>query len=75
MRTAPWIKYNLLDWILGAALTVPAAWIATKTNLALLTTEAFIGRAIHVDTILGRITLHGKSRSAQEKANDTNEIK
>jgi hypothetical protein len=37
--------------------------------------EGFIGRAIHVDTVLGRINLHGKVRSVQEKANDTNEIK
>jgi len=73
--TAPWIKYRLLDLILGAALAAPAAWIATKTKLALLTTEAFIGRAIHVDAVLGQITLHGKARSVQEKANDTNEIK
>ena len=73
--TAPWTRYRLLDLILGAALDAPAAWIATETKLALLTTEAFIGRAIHVDTVLGRITLHGKARSAQEKANDTSEIK
>jgi hypothetical protein len=31
------------------------------------------GTAIYVDTVLGRITLHGKARSVQEKANDTNE--
>ena len=61
--------------ILVAALAAPAVWIATKTKLALLTTEGFAGRAIHVDTVLGRITLHGKVRSVQEKANDTSEIK
>ena len=44
-----------------------------ETKLDFLITEGFIGRAIHVDTVLGRIT--GKARSALEKANDTNEIK
>ena len=66
MRTAPWIKYSLLDVILGAALAAPA----TMTR-ALLTTEGFIGTAIHGDTVLGRITLHAKARSVQEKAHDT----
>ena len=28
-----------------------------------------------MDNVLGRITLHGKVRSVQEKTNDTNEIK
>jgi hypothetical protein len=43
-----------------------------ETKLDFLITEGFIGRAIHVDTVLGRI---GKARSALEKVNDTNEIK
>jgi hypothetical protein len=38
-------------------------------------TEGFIKRSIHVDNVLGRITLHGKARSVQENTNDTNEIK
>ena len=58
----------------GVALAAPAgaatpdAWITTKTKLALLTTEGVSGTAIHVDTVLGRVTLHGKVRSAEEKA-------
>jgi hyperosmotically inducible protein len=46
----------------------PDAWITTKTKLSLLTTEGVKGTAIHVDTILGKVTLHGKVRTAEEKA-------
>jgi len=50
----------------GAA-TTPDTWITTKTKLALLTTEGVSGTAIKVDTVLGRVTLHGKVGSAEEK--------
>ncbi len=64
----------MLALVLGAALAAPAgatttdAWITTKTKLSLLTTEGVSGMAIHVDTVLGRVTLQGKVRSAAEKA-------
>jgi hypothetical protein len=62
--------------IVASALAAPAVRESRqRPKLALLTMEGFIGRAIHVDTVLGRINLHGKVRSVQEKANDTNEIK
>ncbi|MDP2665711.1 MAG: hypothetical protein Q8P23_03720 [bacterium] len=51
------------------------AWNTLETKLDFLITEDFIGTAIHMDTVLGRITLHGKARSVQEKANHTKEIK
>ncbi|PYM52903.1 MAG: hypothetical protein DMD77_28395, partial [Candidatus Rokuibacteriota bacterium] len=38
-------------------------------KLALLTTEGVRGTAVNVDTVLGKVTLHGKVRSAEEKAN------
>ena len=47
----------------------PDAWITTKTKLALLTTEGVSRTAIHVDSIFGKVILHGKVRSAEEKAN------
>jgi osmotically-inducible protein OsmY len=74
MNGPSWIKYSVLAVVLGAALAAPVgaatpdAWITTKTKLALLTTEGVNGTAIHVDTVLGRVTLHGKVRSAEEKA-------
>jgi osmotically-inducible protein OsmY len=74
MNGTSWIKYSVLAVVLGAALAAPVeaatpdAWITTKTKLALLTTEGVSGTAIHVDTVLGRVTLHGKVRSAEEKA-------
>jgi osmotically-inducible protein OsmY len=69
------IKCSVLAVVVTLALAAPVgaatpdAWITTKTKLALLTTEGVSGTAIHVDSILGKVTLHGKVRSAEEKAN------
>lgn len=43
------------------------AWITTKVKMALLTTEGVSSTAINVDTIDGRVTLHGTVGSAAEK--------
>jgi hyperosmotically inducible periplasmic protein len=73
MNGTYWIKLSMLAVVLAVALAAPAgaavpdAWITTKTKLALLTTEGVSGTAIHVDTVLGKVTLHGKVRSAEEK--------
>jgi hyperosmotically inducible protein len=73
MYRTSWIQSSLLAVVLGAALTAPAwaatpdAWITTKTKLALLTTEGVSGTAIKVDTVAGRVTLHGKVHSTEEK--------
>jgi len=67
------IKYSVLAVVMVVALAAPVgaatpdAWITTKTKLSLLTTEGVSGTAIHVDTILGKVTLHGKVRTAEEK--------
>jgi hyperosmotically inducible periplasmic protein len=74
MRTKFWIKNSVLAVVVSVALATPVgaatpdAWITTKTKLSLLTTEGVSGTAIHVDTVLGKVTLHGKVRSAEEKA-------
>jgi osmotically-inducible protein OsmY len=58
--------------LLGAAWTAaaapPDAWITTKTKLALLTGEKVHATSVNVDTTDGQVTLHGKVRSAAEKA-------
>ncbi len=69
-----WVKRSVLAVVVAVALAAPAgaatpdAWITTKIKLSLLTTEGVSGTAIHVDTILGKVTLHGKVPSADEKA-------
>lgn len=69
-----WIPSSVLALLLGVVLTVsagatmPDAWITTKTKLALLTTAGVSGMGINVDTVLGRVTLHGTVRSAEEQA-------
>jgi hyperosmotically inducible protein len=73
MNGTYWVKHGVLAVVVAVALAAPVgaatpdAWITTKTKLSLLTTEGVSGTAIHVDTILGKVTLHGKVRSAEEK--------
>jgi len=50
------------------AASVPDAWITTKIKLALMTTEGISSNDVNVDTIDGRVTLHGTVGSEQEKA-------
>jgi len=51
----------------GAA-TPPDAWITTKAKLALLTSDNVSATSVNVDTTDGQVALHGKVRSAAEKA-------
>ena len=73
MNGTYWVKHSVLAMVVAVALAAPAqaatpdAWITTKTKLVLLTTEGVSGTAINVDTILGKVTLHGKVRTAEEK--------
>lgn len=50
------------------AASTPDAWITTKIKLALLTTQGISSNDVSVDTIDGRVTLHGTVSSEQEKA-------
>src|SRR5262245_24380490 len=43
------------------------AWITTRAKMALLATEGLRGGTINVDTVNGRVTLHGRVRTADEK--------
>lgn len=58
-----------------AVATQPDAWITTKSKLALLTTEGVSGMAVSVDTLNQHVTLHGKVRSAGEKAKAESTVK
>jgi len=54
----------------GAANAVqpPDAWVTTKVKMSLLTSEGVSARNVQVDTIEGRVTLHGSVPTAAEKA-------
>jgi BON domain len=73
MPGTSWIQSSWLTLVLGAVLAAPSSaatpdvWITTKTGLALLTTAGISWTGIHVDTVLGQVTLHGTVRSAAEK--------
>ncbi len=51
-----------------AATTAPDGWITTKVKMSLLTTEGVSANDVNVDTIDGRVTLHGTVGSEGEKA-------
>jgi len=59
---------------LALGLSAPAlaatsdTWITTKVKMTLLTTEGVNSNAINVDTIDGRVTLHGTVDTQDEKA-------
>lgn len=51
----------------AAAVDRPDAWVTTKVKMALLTSEGVRGNEVNVDTIGGRVTLHGAVGTATEK--------
>lgn len=71
MHTSTWIRAVLIAAVSvalhGTALAAPDAWLTTKVKLALLTTDGVPATAINVDTIDGRVTLHGAVPTEVEK--------
>lgn len=67
-------RTGMLAALLGCVLVAPAlavqpdAWITAKSKLALMTTEGVSSTDVNVDTVNRQVTLHGKVRSADEKA-------
>jgi hyperosmotically inducible protein len=51
-----------------AAPNAPDGWITTKVKMSLLTTEGVSANDVDVDTIDGRVTLHGTVGTAGEKS-------
>jgi hyperosmotically inducible periplasmic protein len=55
----------------GAATAQPDtndAWLTTKAKITLLTTEGVSATDVNVDTVDGKMTIHGKVGTAAEKA-------
>ena len=52
----------------SSAAQAPDAWITTKVKMALLVAEDVSATAVRVDTMDGKVTLHGTVSSADEKA-------
>jgi osmotically-inducible protein OsmY len=53
----------------------PDAWITAKTKIGLMTTKGVDSSSINVDTVDGRVTLHGKVDSAEAKQAAEDEAK
>jgi hyperosmotically inducible periplasmic protein len=74
MRQTNWISGLAASLVLcatpwlEAATSRPDAWVTTKAKIALFTSEGVTATAINVDTVDGRVTLHGKVSSEAEKS-------
>ncbi len=57
--------------IMAGALTAQAgvsdSWITTKAKIALLTSDGFSVNGANVDTVNGRVTLHGKVATTEDR--------
>ena len=45
----------------------PDTWITTKAKITLLTTDGVSATGVNVDTVDGKVTIHGKVNTADEK--------
>lgn len=73
---AKWLALGLGLLVSTAAWAGPSdAWITTKAQLALLTTDGVAVTAVNVDTVNGYVTLHGKVKSDAEKAKAETAVK
>ena len=70
-------RFGIIGLALAAALVlaVPAArtdtgdaWLTTKVKIALLTADGVSASAVSVDSQEGNVTIHGKVKTADEKA-------
>jgi osmotically-inducible protein OsmY len=63
--------------VAGSAFTARAdtsdAWLTTKAKIALLTTDGVSATAVNVDTVDGKMTIHGKvgTKAEKDKAEET----
>ncbi len=65
------IRGGCLALVLAAAPVLadaPDAWLTTKAKIALLTADGVSVTAVNVDSVKGKVTLHGKVKSEGEKA-------
>jgi hyperosmotically inducible periplasmic protein len=54
--------------VVAAQADTKDAWLTTKAKIALLTTDGVSATAVNVDTVDGKMTIHGKVGTAAEKA-------
>lgn len=79
-NTSRFLKYGLVATaflsltIAATAESRPDAWITMKAKTALYAASDISGTAVNVDTINGRVTLHGKVTTAQEKTRAGDEV-
>ena len=80
MHRNPWLKDALLAALVlsfpiaAYASSRSDAWITMKAKTALYLAEDVKGTAINVDTINGRVTLHGTVHDEKEKARAAEEV-
>src|ERR1041385_4313580 len=60
---------GILSLSAAAAAAPSDAWLTTKAKIAILTSIGTKGTSVHVDTVNGKMTLHGKVASPADKEN------
>jgi osmotically-inducible protein OsmY len=53
--------------VVPASAATPDAWVTTKAKMKIITDQGPSALGINVDTVNGRVTLHGKVATAEEK--------
>lgn len=78
MKLSTRIVATSMGLLLSTSLAMAAPsdpWITTKAKMALLTTEGVSATDVNVDTVSGRVTLHGTVGSDAEKAKAESVVK
>lgn len=65
--TVAMVGAMVVSGAVAARAGVKDSWITTKAKIALLTTDGFSVNGANVDTIDGRVTLHGKVGTAADR--------
>ena len=58
----------IMGALVARAADRPDAWVTMSTKVALMTTDGVSTSNLNVDTVKGVVTLHGKVKTAEEKA-------
>ena len=69
-KTAVGLAISALMVMGGAGLAWsdhPDTWVTTKAKITLLTTDGVSATGVNVDTVNGKVTIHGKVKTADEK--------
>lgn len=68
MRVAALVGTSVVAGAVAASAGASDSWITTKAKIALLTMDGFSVNGANVDTVDGKVTMHGKVATADDRA-------